>query len=111
MCCRSKKEVRVHHANESLDLFKIGIGPSSSHTVGPMRAACCFAERLALCELSEKVANVRLELFGSFAFTGLGHGTDRDVLLGLMMPVLSNRFLRRRQAFQLHADHSNLWTR
>lgn len=71
--------------NTSLfDLFKIGIGPSSSHTVGPMRAACRFAERLSNHELLAKVTRVRIELFGSLALTGLGHGTDRGVLLGLM---------------------------
>jgi L-serine dehydratase len=66
------------------DLFKIGIGPSSSHTVGPMRAAYRFAERLSNHELLEKTARVRIEVFGSLAFTGLGHGTDRGLLLGLM---------------------------
>lgn len=66
------------------DLFKIGIGPSSSHTVGPMRAAYRFVERLSACQLLEKVTQVRVELFGSLALTGLGHGTDRGVMLGLM---------------------------
>jgi L-serine dehydratase len=66
------------------DLFKIGIGPSSSHTVGPMRAAYRFAEKLSHRELIDKVARVRIELFGSLALTGLGHGTDRGILLGLM---------------------------
>jgi L-serine dehydratase len=66
------------------DLFKIGIGPSSSHTVGPMRAAHRFAERLSKHELLGKVSKVRVELFGSLALTGLGHGTDRGVLLGLL---------------------------
>jgi len=65
------------------DLFKIGIGPSSSHTVGPMRAAYQFAQSLASNELLRKVARVRVELFGSLALTGLGHGTDRGILLGL----------------------------
>jgi L-serine dehydratase len=66
------------------DLFKIGIGPSSSHTVGPMRAAHRFAERLSNHGLLKDVSTVRVELFGSLALTGLGHGTDRGVLLGLM---------------------------
>jgi L-serine dehydratase len=66
------------------DLFKIGIGPSSSHTVGPMHAAYRFAEKLSQRELLEKVARVRVELFGSLALTGIGHGTDRGILLGLM---------------------------
>ncbi|MEM7054093.1 MAG: L-serine ammonia-lyase [Pseudomonadota bacterium] len=65
------------------DLFKIGIGPSSSHTVGPMRAAARFAERLDESGLLESTAKLRLELFGSLGHTGRGHGTDRAVLLGL----------------------------
>ena len=65
------------------DLFKIGIGPSSSHTVGPMRAAARFA--LAACELPSGVAitRVRAELYGSLGATGKGHGSDRAVMLGL----------------------------
>ena len=66
------------------DLFKIGIGPSSSHTVGPMRAAYRFAEKLSDRRLLENVTRLRVELFGSLALTGLGHGTDRGILLGLM---------------------------
>ena len=62
------------------DLFKIGIGPSSSHTVGPMRAARRFA--LAL-EGFPSIERVRVELYGSLALTGRGHGTDRAILLGL----------------------------
>ncbi len=62
------------------DLFKIGIGPSSSHTVGPMRAAFAFLKSLDL----GSVTKVRAELYGSLALTGIGHGTDRAVLLGLM---------------------------
>jgi L-serine dehydratase len=65
------------------DLFTIGIGPSSSHTVGPMRAARRFAERLAGEGLLDRAARVRAELFGSLALTGKGHGTDRAVLMGL----------------------------
>ncbi len=65
------------------DLFKIGIGPSSSHTVGPMRAAREFAARLDADQLGGRTASVRAELFGSLALTGHGHGTDRAVLLGL----------------------------
>jgi L-serine dehydratase len=66
------------------DLFKIGIGPSSSHTVGPMRAAYRFAETLSKHEVLTKVGRVRIELFGSLALTGIGHGTDRGILLGLL---------------------------
>jgi L-serine dehydratase len=66
------------------DLFKIGIGPSSSHTVGPMRAAARFAERwLEEKGVLDRVARVQAELYGSLALTGRGHGTDKAVLLGL----------------------------
>lgn len=65
------------------DLFSIGIGPSSSHTVGPMRAARMFARRLRNEELLESVASVRAELYGSLGATGHGHGTPKAVLLGL----------------------------
>jgi L-serine dehydratase len=65
------------------DLFKIGIGPSSSHTVGPMRAAARFAERwLEEKGVLGRVARLRAELYGSLAMTGRGHGTDKAVLLG-----------------------------
>jgi len=71
--------------NTSLfELFKIGIGPSSSHTVGPMRAANRFARSLEENGLLERVTRVRVELFGSLALTGLGHGTDRGIMLGLL---------------------------
>ncbi|HLJ30710.1 MAG TPA: L-serine ammonia-lyase [Candidatus Angelobacter sp.] len=65
------------------DLFKIGIGPSSSHTVGPMRAARIFLEEMNSGSL-EQVAGIKVELFGSLALTGRGHGTDRAILLGLL---------------------------
>ncbi len=65
------------------DMFKIGIGPSSSHTVGPMRAARRFAERLKEDGFFDRVAQVRVELFGSLGFTGKGHGSDLAVILGL----------------------------
>ena len=65
------------------DLFTIGIGPSSSHTVGPMRAARLFGERLDRQGQLSRVTRVQVELFGSLALTGKGHGTDRAVLLGL----------------------------
>jgi L-serine dehydratase len=70
-------------AISTFDLFTIGIGPSSSHTVGPMRAARRFAERLEREGFLERTARVRVELFGSLAMTGKGHGTDRAVLMGL----------------------------
>ncbi|WP_296662603.1 L-serine ammonia-lyase [Paraburkholderia sp.] len=66
------------------DLFKIGIGPSSSHTVGPMRAALMFVEGLERDGLLAATASVKCELYGSLGATGKGHGTDRGVMLGLM---------------------------
>ncbi|MDR3517519.1 MAG: L-serine ammonia-lyase [Azospirillaceae bacterium] len=65
------------------EIFKIGIGPSSSHTVGPMKAAAAFVEQLRQRDLLGAVIRVQVELFGSLALTGLGHATDRAVLLGL----------------------------
>ena len=66
------------------DLFSVGIGPSSSHTVGPMKAAYAFVEKLALDrELFNEVNRLQVELFGSLALTGRGHGTDIAVLNGL----------------------------
>jgi L-serine dehydratase len=66
------------------DLFKIGIGPSSSHTVGPMRAARMFALQLRDEGNLERLARLKVELFGSLGATGKGHGSDKAVLLGLM---------------------------
>ncbi len=66
------------------DLFKIGIGPSSSHTVGPMRAARLFALRLQHDALLPRTARVLVQLYGSLGATGKGHGSDKAVLLGLM---------------------------
>jgi L-serine dehydratase len=65
------------------DLFKIGVGPSSSHTMGPMTAACRFVEGLRGEGLLERVAKVGVDLYGSLALTGKGHATDRAILLGL----------------------------
>src|SRR5690606_36216209 len=65
------------------DIFKIGIGPSSSHTLGPWRAAQRFTQRLAAANLLEKTEAVKILLYGSLAKTGIGHGTDVAVLLGL----------------------------
>jgi L-serine dehydratase len=64
------------------DIFKIGIGPSSSHTVGPMKAARQFASRLA--EQSASVSRISVTLHGSLAYTGKGHGTDSAIILGLL---------------------------
>ena len=66
------------------DLFKIGIGPSSSHTVGPMKAANLFVSALSQQQLLMQVDRVQVELFGSLGATGKGHGSDIAVMLGLM---------------------------
>ena len=65
------------------DLYKVGVGPSSSHTMGPMRAACRFARDLARLGVLDGTARVQADLYGSLALTGKGHATDRAVLLGL----------------------------
>jgi L-serine dehydratase len=65
------------------DLYSVGIGPSSSHTVGPMRAARLFAEGLVTDGLLDGVARVRAQLFGSLGATGHGHGSEKAVVLGL----------------------------
>ena len=71
--------------NTSLfELFKIGIGPSSSHTVGPMRAALRFVHALDSADLLNRTGSVIVDLYGSLALTGIGHGTDRAILLGLL---------------------------
>ncbi|MBE0489646.1 MAG: L-serine ammonia-lyase, partial [Halomonas sp.] len=66
------------------DLFKVGVGPSSSHTVGPMRAAFDFVGELKERERLEQVTRLEVQLFGSLSATGIGHGTDRAVIMGLM---------------------------
>lgn len=66
-----------------LDLFKVGIGPSSSHTLGPMRAAGRFVDSLTQQKLLDRVAHIRVNLYGSLALTGIGHSTDKAVILGL----------------------------
>jgi L-serine dehydratase len=66
------------------DLFKLGVGPSSSHTMGPMTAAARFAARLRAAGLLARAARVETRLYGSLALTGKGHHTDRAVILGLM---------------------------
>src|SRR5581483_3641509 len=73
----------VHVAISVFDLFKVGIGPSSSHTVGPMKAARMFAEGLRDDGLTPRVAAVDASLYGSLGLTGRGHGSDKAVLLGL----------------------------
>lgn len=66
------------------DLFKIGIGPSSSHTVGPMRAAALFVQGLRERGQLQQVRRIEVQLFGSLSATGIGHGSDNAVIMGLM---------------------------
>src|ERR1700721_1021813 len=80
---RSGRTVPILMHTSLFDLFSIGIGPSSSHTVGPMRAAYRFAEFLAQEGLVDTLMTVRVELFGSLAWTGKGHATDFALLMGL----------------------------
>lgn len=65
------------------DLFSIGIGPSSSHTVGPMLAANAFLRVLEDKQLIDQSQRIKIELYGSLALTGKGHGTDKAILNGL----------------------------
>ena len=65
------------------ELFKIGIGPSSSHTVGPMRAALAFVGGVEQAGVMAAITRVQIDLYGSLALTGVGHGTDAAVLAGL----------------------------
>ena len=66
------------------DLFKVGIGPSSSHTVGPMRAAATFVQALFDQDLASQVKRLEVRLYGSLSATGVGHATDRASVMGLM---------------------------
>jgi len=66
-----------------LNIFRVGIGPSSSHTVGPMRIAERFVKRLHRLEVFQDTARIRVDMRGSLAFTGEGHGSLRAALLGL----------------------------
>ena len=82
MLCQSAADTKAATPFSVVDLYTIGVGPSSSHTVGPMRAAFRFAARVER-EPSGVVKNVSCELFGSLALTGIGHGTDTAIMLGL----------------------------
>src|SRR5258705_10394432 len=66
-----------------LDIFKVGVGPSSSHTMGPMNAARRFVLDLAAGDSLQRTTQLKAELFASLALTGRGHCTDRAILLGL----------------------------
>ncbi len=97
------------------DLFKIGIGPSSSHTVGPMKAAAMFAKALAQDGMLAATARVEVRLYGSLGATGKGHGTDTAVMLGLegLMPdsidpdTIDARLkkIRKEKVLQLYGSH------
>ena len=65
------------------DMFKIGIGPSSSHTLGPMKAGKAFVDELKEKDLFDKVTRVQANVYGSLSLTGIGHSTDKAILLGL----------------------------
>ena len=72
-----------HESISVFDMFKIGVGPSSSHTLGPWRAALAFVQYLQHKNLLDKVIRLEILLYGSLAKTGKGHGTDIAVQLGL----------------------------
>ncbi len=72
----------MHYVLE--EIFAIGIGPSSSHTVGPMKAAKRFVDNLIADDLLEKVHSLKVDLYGSLALTGIGHGTLKAIVYGLM---------------------------
>ncbi len=82
------------------DLFKIGIGPSSSHTVGPMRAAALFSAALDERRLLERTARVQVRLYGSLAATGVGHGSDPAVVMGVDGRVARSDRTEQHQAAQ-----------
>ncbi len=83
MAVRAETRPPIDMAISILDLFTIGIGPSSSHSIGPMRAARQFVERLHAAGRLSECAEVEIRLYGSLALTGKGHGTDKALLLGL----------------------------
>ena len=105
------------------DLFKIGIGPSSSHTVGPMRAAALFVQTLRERDLLAQVNRVEVRLYGSLSATGIGHGSDNAVIMGLMGewpdaidPTQIDRHiadLRETDTLKLNGDHrvTFIWQR
>jgi L-serine dehydratase len=97
------------------DLFKIGIGPSSSHTVGPMRAAALFVQDLCERDQLASVSRIEVRLYGSLSATGVGHGSDNAVIMGLMGewpdaidPTLIGQHiaeLRETDTLKLNGDH------
>ncbi|KAJ2269037.1 hypothetical protein EV176_004746 [Coemansia sp. RSA 451] len=79
----SAKESTNHAVVSTFDLFSIGVGPSSSHTVGPMRAGQIFVQDLVDHGILNKVSSIKVDLYGSLALTGIGHGTPNATLMGL----------------------------
>ena len=78
---RGMKQTIEHAVVSVFDLFSIGIGPSSSHTVGPMRASKFFVESVRKESFFDKIEKVKVELFGSLALTGDGHGTPAALIV------------------------------
>ncbi|KAJ1664397.1 hypothetical protein IW140_004108 [Coemansia sp. RSA 1813] len=79
----AENESTNHAVVSTFDLFSIGVGPSSSHTVGPMRAGKIFVQDLVDHKILDKVASIKIDLYGSLALTGIGHGTPNATLMGL----------------------------
>ncbi|KAJ2553218.1 hypothetical protein EV175_003018 [Coemansia sp. RSA 1933] len=79
----AERESTNHAVVSTFDLFSIGVGPSSSHTVGPMRAGKIFVQDLVEHKVLGKVASIKIDLYGSLALTGIGHGTPNATLMGL----------------------------
>ena len=98
------------------DLFKIGIGPSSSHTVGPMNAAYTYVERLRTAGVLDRVARIETQLFGSLGLTGHGHGTVKAIVLGLqgeqpqlVDPIAADRrYMQAQESGRLELGGTNL---
>jgi len=65
------------------DIFKVGVGPSSSHTVGPMKAGKQFIDDLCAQGKLKQIEHIRIDVYGSLSMTGLGHGTDTAIIMGL----------------------------
>ncbi|KAJ2047456.1 hypothetical protein GGI08_006256, partial [Coemansia sp. S2] len=79
----AERDSTNHAVVSTFDLFSIGVGPSSSHTVGPMRAGKIFVQDLVEHKILERVASIKVDLYGSLALTGIGHGTPNATLMGL----------------------------
>lgn len=67
------------------DIFKVGVGPSSSHTVGPMKAGKQFIDDLCTQGKLEQIEHIRIDVYGSLSMTGLGHGTDTAIIMGWLV--------------------------